>query len=155
MGAWEHGVGNKRNHSLVLVQAFSSPQAAADAVKSFLKAGFSAEEISVVFKPSMTGAEETPKGASMTRPGEQDRASVPDLLSGAWSAEIPGVGMVIGGPLILPASAPEGAGLARGLRELGIEATEASQYQKRLEAGETIIIAVIGIVEKQKADLRT
>ena len=144
-----------RQRGGIVVQSFATQADAETAVRALRDAGFSNDEISVVARDEErargvvadTGGE-TAKGAGIGAATGGVLGALAGLLVGAAVIAIPGVGIVLAGPL---AAALGGAvaggftgGLAGALAGLGVAKDEASHYQERLEAGDIVVVLAAG-----------
>ena len=152
-----------RQEGGVVVQSFTTESDAEAAVRALQQAGFTSEQISIVARDEGradqvagdTGTE-TAEGAAIgavtgwTLGGLAGMAAV---LAGASSLAIPGIGLVIGGPLAVTlAGAGAGAtvgGLAGALSGMGISEDEARGYRERFEAGDILVVVTAGAREAE------
>src|SRR5205085_2651376 len=136
-----------RQRGGIVVQSFVTQAAAEAAVRALRDAGFTNDEISVVARDDAraravvadTGGE-TAKGAGIGAVTGGVLGAIVGLLAGAAVLAVPGVGIVLAGPLALAlggaAAGVVTGGLAGALAGLGVAKDEAHHYQQRLEAGD-------------------
>ena len=139
----------------VVVESFASVAEAERAVRELRDAGFSPDAISVVARDQEraqavsddTGAD-TAKGAGIGALTGAGLGALGGLLLGATALAIPGIGIVVAGPLaaLLGGAGIGGVtgGLAGALAGLGVSDDEAEHYQKRLEAGDIVVAVAAG-----------
>jgi hypothetical protein len=139
----------------VVVQAYESGTEAEDAVRALIDAGFTPDEISVVAQDEARATaaagdpeEEIAAGAGIGAVTGGALGGIIGLLVGAAAVTLPGIGVVIAGPL---AAALGGAGLgaitggiAGGLTSIGVSEEEARYYGERYEAGEILVVVAAG-----------
>jgi hypothetical protein len=144
-----------RQYQGVVVQSYGNESDAEDVVRELLDGGFTADEISIIARDEETA--ETVAGAS----GEDVAAGtgigavtggvlggIAGLLVGAAALAIPGIGVVVAGPL---AATLGGAGLgaitggiAGALASIGVSEEEASHFNERYESGDILVVVAAG-----------
>jgi hypothetical protein len=146
-----------------VVQSYATEAEAEAAVRSLRDAGFTSDEISVVSRDPVrarTVAEDTgvevAKGAGIGAATGGVLGAIAGLLAGAAIVTVPGVGIILAGPLALAlGGAVTGGitgGLAGALAGLGVAHDEARHYQGRLEAGDIVVVVAAG---PREPDART
>ena len=139
----------------IVVQSFATEAEAEDAVRDLLDAGFTADEVSVVAQDAeraeaVTGdtAEDVAAGTGIGAVTGGVLGGIIGLLVGAAAIAIPGIGIVVAGPL---AAALGGAGLgaitggiAGALAEIGVSDEDAAYYHERYAAGDILIVVAAG-----------
>ena len=139
----------------LVVQAFAEQADAEAAVRALLDAGIRPDDISIVAQDrgrarevaDDTGAD-VGTGAGIGAATGGVLGALGGLLLGATALTIPGIGIVVGGPLAaVLAGAGTGAvtgGVAGALAGLGVSEDEARQYQERVEAGDILVVVAAG-----------
>ncbi len=139
----------------VVVGNFRNESDAEAAVRALQNAGFGADEVSIVAQDrgrardvaEGTGAD-VGEGAGIGAATGGALGALGGLLVGATALTIPGIGLVIAGPLAaILGGAGVGAitgGLAGALAGLGVSDEEARQYQERFEAGDILVVVAAG-----------
>lgn len=132
-----------------VIGIFSDSKKAGNAVSEFVDKGFT-NDITVVAKEDVMGdtnvhevKKDVTEGATAGAVAGATVGGLAGLLSGVASFVVPGVGLLIYGPLAtflsgLTAGALTG-GLMGGLVDYGIPEEKAKVYQQRLEAGEVLV----------------
>ena len=144
----------------VVVESFARESDAEAAVRALRDAGFSTDAISVVARDESraqtvaedAGANDTgsdvAKGAGIGALTGAGLGALGGVLVGATALAIPGIGIVLAGPLaaVLGGVGAGGltGGLAGALAGLGVSDDEARTYQERLEAGDIIVAVAAG-----------
>lgn len=148
----------------VVVHSYRSEDEAERAVRMLTDAGFTADNISIVAKDrgraervaDDTG-EDVATGAGIGAATGGVLGGLAGLLVGATALTIPGIGIVIAGPLaaILGGAGlgAVGGGLAGALAGLGVSEEDAEQYQQRFEAGEILVVVAAGAREQEARDI--
>jgi hypothetical protein len=139
----------------VVIQSYSTEEAAVDAVRYLRDAGFTADDISVIAQDR--GTAETvaddagvnvAEGAGVGAVTGGALGALGGLLIGASAVILPGIGIVIAGPIAAAlAGAGAGAltgGLAGALIGLGVSEDEANLYQDRFHSGDVLVTVVAG-----------
>lgn len=142
-------------HEGVVVQNFYTEADAENAVRALRDAGFTTDNISVV-------AQDKDRATAVADDTAEDVAAetgigavtggvlggIVGLLVGAAAIAVPGIGIVIAGPL---AAALGGAGLgaitggiAGALASIGVSEGDAQHYQERYKAGDILIVVAAG-----------
>ncbi len=145
---------NNRPEGLV-IKTFAREDDAERAVRTLIDAGFTQEQISIVAKErerAQQVAEDTGtevgKGAGIGAATGGILGGLAGLLVGAASLAIPGIGVVVAGPLAVALSGAAAGGLTGGLAGAlagwGVAEDEAEQYQRRLEAGDILVVVAAG-----------
>ena len=153
----------------VVVESFARASDAEAAIRALRDAGFSTDAISVVARDENraqrvaddAGATDTGadvgKGAGIGALTGAGLGALAGVLAGATALAIPGVGIVLAGPLaaVLGGVGAGGltGGLAGALAALGVSDDEARAYQERLEAGEIIVAVAAGDREWQAREI--
>ncbi len=144
-----------REEGGIVVQNYGSESDAERAVGALQDAGFGSDEISIVAKDDDraqnvaqdTGAD-TAEGAGIGAATGGVLGALGGLLVGATALTIPGIGLVIAGPLAaVLGGAGIGAvtgGLAGALAGLGVSEDDAKQYETRVEAGDILVVVAAG-----------
>ena len=146
---------NARRQGGLVIQAFARQADAEAAVRALLDAGFRQDDISIVAQErgraqdvaDDTGAD-VATGAGIGAATGGVLGALGGLLLGATALTIPGIGIVVGGPLAVAlAAGGTGAvtgGLAGALAGWGVSEEEARHYQERLEAGDILVVVAAG-----------
>lgn len=135
----------------VAVESFTRAAAASAAIRELRRAGFTADEISVMAKDhaaardvaSATGTQAGEGAAAGLAAGGLLGAAVA-ALAGASAVAIPGVGWVIGGVLSGAIIGAAGGAVTGALLGLGIPEPEAVVYNARFERGDIIVTVLAG-----------
>lgn len=139
----------------LVIKTFAREDDAERAVRALLDAGLTQDQISIVAKErgraqqvaEETGTE-TAKGAGIGAATGGLLGGLAGLLVGAASLAIPGIGVVVAGPLAVALSGAAAGGLTGGLAGAltgwGLSKDEADQYQQRLEAGDILVVVAAG-----------
>lgn len=139
----------------LVLASFARQADAETAVRGLMDAGFGADEISVVAREESrarevaddTGAD-VAKGAGIGAATGGVLGALAGLLVGATALAIPGIGVVVAGPLaaVLGGAAAGGVtgGLAGALAGAGVSKDEAERYQERIEAGDIVVAVAAG-----------
>ncbi len=153
-----------RVHGDTVVQSFSTQAAAEAAVRALREAEFTGDEISVVVRDedrarilaADTGAE-TAKGAGIGAATGGVLGVIAGLLVGAAVITIPGVGIVLAGPLAAAIGVGVAGGITGGLAGalagLGVAKDDARHYQQRLEAGDILVVVAAGPREVEAREI--
>jgi hypothetical protein len=148
----------------VVVQSFPTEAEAHAKVRALRDAGFTADDISIVARDEErarvvaadTGIE-TAKGAGIGAATGGVLGAIAGLLAGAAVLAVPGVGIVLAGPLALAlggaATGVVTGGLAGALAGLGVAKDEARHYHDRLEAGDVVVMVAAGPREAAARDI--
>ena len=139
----------------IVVQSYGSESGAERAVRSLQDAGFGSDEISIIAKDegraqgiAQDTGTDTAEGAGIGAATGGVLGALGGLIVGATALTIPGIGLVIAGPLAaVLGGAGIGAvtgGLAGALAGLGVSKDDAQQYQERVEAGDILIVVAAG-----------
>lgn len=133
----------------IVVRSFDDALDAEAAFRALHDAGFSSVDISIVVNDpgrAQVGTGDTGAGV-VEDPGTimSPEHQGPDGISvGTTGLVIPGVGIVIGGPLALAFAEDDGSGapadLAEALIRLGVPQKEASSYREQHHAGKIIVL---------------
>jgi hypothetical protein len=135
----------------VVVQGYGNESDAEMAVRELYDAGFTADEISVVARDDESAAtvagatgDDVAAGTGIGAVTGGVLGGIVGLLVGAAALAIPGIGIVVAGPL---AATLGGAGLgaitggvAGALASIGVSGEEARHYHERYEAGEILVV---------------
>lgn len=152
-----------RDGGLVLAN-YSSAREAEVAVRALIDAGFGADDVSIIARDERraqqvaddTGAD-VGKGAGIGALTGGVLGALGGLLVGATALTIPGIGIVIAGPLaaILGGAGigAVGGGLIGALTAAGVSEDEARYYQDRLEAGDIVVAVAAGEREALARDI--
>ena len=144
----------------LVVQSFASESDAEAALLALRDAGFSPDAVSVMARDEGrarevaddTGAD-TATGAGIGAATGAGLGALGGLLVGATALAIPGIGIVVAGPLaaVLGGAGVGGVtgGLAGALAALGVSDDDAKRYEERLEAGDIVIAVAAGDRERQ------
>ncbi len=144
----------KREGGIVL-ESYRSEAEAERAVRALQDAGFGADEISIVAKDQDRAQDvaqdtgtDTAEGAGIGAATGGVLGALGGLIVGATALTIPGIGLVIAGPLAaVLGGAGIGAitgGLAGALAGLGVSEDDAKQYEQRVEAGDILVVVAAG-----------
>ncbi len=139
----------------IVLESYSSESEAERAVRALQDAGFGADDISIVAKDegraqgvAQDTGTDTAEGAGIGAATGGVLGALGGLIVGATALTIPGIGLVIAGPLAaVLGGAGLGAvtgGLAGALAGLGVSKDEAEQYQERVEAGDILVVVAAG-----------
>lgn len=139
----------------IVVENYSSESDAERAIRALQAAGFGADEISIVAKDegraesvAQDTGTDTAEGAGIGAATGGALGALGGLIVGATALTIPGIGLVIAGPLAaVLGGAGIGAitgGLAGALAGLGVSEDDAKQYQQRVEAGDILVVVAAG-----------
>ena len=142
-------------HEGVVVQNFRNEADAENAVRALRDAGFTADEISVVAQDrdraeGVAGGtgEDVAAGTGIGAATGGVLGGIVGLLVGAAAVAIPGIGIVIAGPLAVAlGGAGLGAitgGLAGALASIGVAEDDAQRYQSHYEAGDILVVVAAG-----------
>ncbi len=149
-----------REEGGVVVQSFRRESDAESAVRALMDTGFGPDDVSVVARDrgraegvaQDTGAD-TGEGAGIGAATGGVLGGLGGLLLGATALAIPGIGIVVAGPLAaVLGGAGIGAitgGLAGALAGLGVSEDDARQYQERVEAGDILVVVAAGNGEEE------
>ena len=139
----------------IVARTFADPADAEAAIRALRDAGFSPDAISVAARDEHraravaddTGAD-VAEGAGIGAATGGVLGALGGLLVGATALTIPGVGILVAGPLAaILGGAGAGAvtgGLAGALAAAGVSDDEAARYQERVEAGEILVAVAAG-----------
>ncbi|MGE3913474.1 MAG: general stress protein [Chloroflexota bacterium] len=155
-----------QNGGLVLASYGTTGEAEA-AVRSLTAAGFSSDDVSVIARDEeraeqvseRTGSTGTDigKGTGIGALAGGALGALGGLLAGATALAIPGVGIVLAGPLAaILGAAGAGAvsgGLIGALVAAGVSEGEAEHYKQRLEAGDVVVAVAAGNREAEARDI--
>ena len=152
-----------RDGGLVLA-SYSNVRDAEAAVRALIDASFGADDISIIARDEGraqqvaddTGAD-VGKGAGIGALTGGVLGALAGLLVGATALTIPGIGIVIAGPLaaILGGAGigAVGGGLIGALTAAGVSEDEARYYHDRLEAGDVVVAVAAGDREVRARDI--
>ena len=144
-----------RQEGGVVVGNYSSETDAERVVRNLQEAGFGSESISIVAQDkdrAQDVAQDTgtdvAEGAGIGAATGGVLGVLGGLLVGATALTIPGIGIVVGGPLaavlVGGATGAVTGGLAGALAGLGVSEDDAKQYQQRMEAGDILVVVAAG-----------
>lgn len=147
--------GDPTRHEEIVIQSYESEADAEDVVRNLRDAGFSADEISVVARDdeaagAVAGAsgDDVAAGTGIGAVTGGVLGGIAGLLVGAAAVAIPGIGVVVAGPLAVTlGGAGLGAitgGVAGALASIGVSEEDASHYHERFEAGDILVIVAAG-----------
>ncbi|CAN5691088.1 hypothetical protein BH24CHL1_BH24CHL1_00820 [soil metagenome] len=142
-------------HEGVVVQNFQTETDAENAVRALRDAGFTTDEISVVAQDKERAegvaggtGEDVAAGTGIGAVTGGVLGGIAGLLVGAAALTIPGIGIVVAGPLAATlGGAGLGAitgGLAGALASIGVAEDDAQRYQEHYEAGDILVVVVAG-----------
>ncbi len=149
-----------REQGGIVVDSYRNESDAEAAVRSLHDAGFSADDISIVARDKDRAEDvaqdtgtDTAEGAGIGAATGGVLGALGGLVAGATALTIPGIGIVIAGPLAaVLGGVGLGAitgGLAGALAGLGVSEDDAKEYQKRVEAGDILVVVAAGNREQQ------
>ena len=160
IGTWEDKLYEKRGGKYmrhILLGIFSKQKDADDALFELADAGFVGDEISVVTK------DDTVKKYRSTADGGEAIATggilggLAGLLIAATPVVLPGVGILVAGPLTVLTGLTLGAvtgGLLGALVEAGVSEDQARSYERRIKTGEVLLgVPVDEKTEKKARDI--
>ncbi len=142
----------------LVIQTFANDADAERAIRALFDAGFTHDQVSVVSKnedraqgvAEDTGAD-TAEGAGIGALTGGVLGGLAGLFLGATALAIPGIGVVVAGPLAATlAGAGIGGvtgGISGALAGLGVSEDEANQYRKPFEAGHILVVVAAGARE--------
>ena len=148
----------------VVVQSFAHEADAEAALRALREAGFSPDAVSVMARDAGrarevaddTGAD-TATGAGIGAATGAGLGALGGLLVGATAVGIPGLGILVAGPLaaVLGGAGIGGVtgGLAGALAALGVSDDDAKRYEERVEAGEILIAVAAGDREREAREI--
>jgi hypothetical protein len=144
----------------VVVQNFSTEEAAVDAIRRLQSAGFTNDQVSVIARDKNVSRQvaddtgtEAEEGALTGAVAGGVLGGVAALIAGASAVAIPGVGIAIGGPIAAAIAGAAGGGLIGGLVGMGIPEDEAKVYNERMEQGDIIVSVVAGAREAEAREI--
>lgn len=145
-----------------MAASFGDALDAEAAVRALHDAGFGTERISIAVHD--TGIAERATGDTGLGVVEDPGAIMSDehrgpggVSVGTTGLIIPGVGIIIGGPLAVTLAEPDArartGGLAAALSEVGIPEAEARRYQESYDAGEVLVVVAAGDREREAREI--
>ncbi len=149
-----------RQEGGIVVESYGNESEAERAVRVLRDAGFDADEISIVARDEDRARDvaqdtgtDTAEGAGIGAATGGVLGALGGLLLGATALTIPGIGIVLAGPLAaVLGGAGIGAitgGLAGALAGLGISEDDAKQYEERVKAGDILVVVAAGAREAE------
>lgn len=150
----------RTDYSGVVVENFADQRRAERAVQALVDAGFTANEISVVAQDRERAeavaddtGQDVAEGAGIGAATGGVLGGITGLLLGATALAIPGIGVVVAGPLaaILGGAGigAVGGGIAGALAGLGVSDDDAERYRERYEAGDILVVVAAGARESE------
>lgn len=151
-------------HGGLVLGSFSNVADAEAAVRRLMDAGFGSDDISIIARDEGraqqvaddTGAD-VGKGAGIGALTGGVLGALGGLLVGATALTIPGIGIVLAGPLaaILGGAGigAVGGGLIGALTAAGVSEDEAKHYEGRLKAGDIVVAVAAGAREDLARDI--
>lgn len=144
-----------RQEGGIVVESYAGESDAERAVRALRDAGFGADDVSIVARDegraeavAQDTGTDTAEGAGIGAATGGVLGALGGLLVGATALTIPGVGIVLAGPLAaVLGGAGIGAvtgGLAGALAGLGVSEDDAERYQQRVEAGDILVVVAAG-----------
>lgn len=152
-----------RDGGLVLA-SYSDARDAEAAVRALVDAGFGTDDVSIIARDEdraqrvadHTGAD-VGKGAGIGALTGGVLGALGGLLVGATALTIPGVGIILAGPLAAVLGGAGlgavGGGLVGALTAAGVSEGEARHYEGRLKAGDIVVAVAAGDREAMARDI--